>query len=237
MPANTDGRIIVSMDVVAYKQKALELFKCNETYERLLIKHLDSWHESTRIKVKQLSQLCADKSLFNSFTTTNPSLSYFYGLPKICKPQCPLRQITANIGIVTRALAGWLAQQLSTYLNSFYQSDIKNLQDFKWRQIIFDAENSTNLVKGVSLYIVSLFYKVPVDDFLGFVDRKNQQGDIVAPMLGVVFISLLKICIDGNLVIIYPIYGAMYWVLLDHQHTKIGPALSGVLGDFHCIVS
>ena len=50
----------------------------------------------------------------------------------------------------------------------------------------------------VSLDVVSLFSKVPVDDVLNFIERKIQQGEIVVPIPGAVFISLLKVCIDGN---------------------------------------
>ena len=172
MPADKGGRIVV-IDVGAYKRKAMGLLNDNETYERLVSNPLDSCNESSRRKIKQLSQLCQDKSIFKSFSTTNPSLSYFYGLPKIHKPQIPLRPIIANIGTVTRPLAGWLAQQLSPYLGTFSQSHIKNSQDYKGRLINFAAGNSTNLVKMVSLDVVSLFSKVPVDDVFEFYGPEN----------------------------------------------------------------
>ena len=50
----------------------------------------------------------------------------------------------------------------------------------------------------VTLDVVSSFSKVPVDDVLGFIDRKIQQGEIVVPIPRAVLILLLKVCIDGS---------------------------------------
>ena len=186
------------MDVEAYKQKAMELLNYNQTYERLVRNSLESCNESSRRKIKQLSLLCPDKSLFKSFTTTNPSLSYFYGLPKVHESQIPLRPILANIGTITKLLTGWLAQQLSPYLGTFSQSHIKSSHDYKGGLISFAAGNSTNLGKMVSLDVVYLFSKVPIDDVLVFIDQKIQHDEIVVPVSRDIFISLLKVCNDGN---------------------------------------
>ena len=62
----------------------------------------------------------------------------------------------------------------------------------------FARSHSTNIVKMVSLDVVSLFTRVPVQDVLNFLDRKIDAGDIVLPIPKAAFIGLVELCVNNN---------------------------------------
>ena len=96
------------------------------------------------------------------------------------------------------SLSAWLAKQLCLYLGRFWQSHIKNSQAYDRKLLYYVFHNSTKVVKIASLSIVTLFYQVPVDDGLAFMKWKLLRREITVPIPVSMFISLLKLCIQGN---------------------------------------
>ena len=177
MPADKGGKVVL-LGTDDYKRKALEILNNNEFYEKLTSNPLESKNSYVRSKLNRLAKSCADRTIFQKTATTNLSLSYFYGLSKLHKPGCPLCPIISNVGTVTRPLAGWLAQQLSPYLGKFSDLHLVNSLDYKERLQSFVRQHSTNCVKMVNLYIVSLLFNVPVEGVLTFIDAQIQNAGI-----------------------------------------------------------
>ena len=103
--------------------------------------------------------------------------SKFYGLPKIHKPDTPLRPIVSSSGPVTYGLAKELTKIIKPLVGNS-PHDINSTQDF------------VELVKKVALLprecvssydVTALFNSVPVDPALGIIKhllekRPNPQG-------------------------------------------------------------
>ena len=110
----------------------------------------------------------------NNFTEImdreNPTLAYFHGLPKIHKPNTPLRPVISNVGTITRPLAGWLAKSLTNHLGSFSTSHIKNSLDFKEKIQDFARNNDISALRMVSFDVESLFTNVPTDVVIDFIE-------------------------------------------------------------------
>ena len=83
-------------------------------------------------------------------------------------------------------------------IGRFQQSHIKNSQAYERKLLDYAFHNSTKVVKIASLGIVTLFSKVPVDDGLAFMNWKLLRREITVLILVIMFISLLKLCIQGN---------------------------------------
>ena len=122
------------------------------------------------------------------------SPSNFYGIPKIHTPGCPLRPIISNVGAVSRPLA----QQLSPYLGKFSEAHLSSTQLFKEKLVAFSSSNSTSQGRMASLDVTSLFTNVQSEDILNFIERKITANKIKLPIPRDIFMSLLRLCIEGN---------------------------------------
>ena len=107
-------------------------------------------------------------NLLKQFKVINPSLQYFYGLPKIHKDGVPLRPIISNVGSFSSKLSKWLRSILIPFVGKFSSSNIKHSQDF----VDKIKDLNCNSFKMLSLDIVSLFTNVPVNDVLEFLENK-----------------------------------------------------------------
>ena len=59
-----------------------------------------------------------------------PTMAYFYGSPKIHKPNCPLRPIIATCGTPQSRLAKWLSECLTPYLGKFSNAHLLHSTHF-----------------------------------------------------------------------------------------------------------
>ena len=82
-----------------------------------------------------------------------------YSLPKIHKPNNPLRPIIANSKCVSSKLSKWLASVLSIFVGRISKSHIRNSEDFITKLSGADVEGKTL----VSFDVVSLFTCVPIE--------------------------------------------------------------------------
>ena len=197
LPADKGGNAVV-MNRADYIHKASEILSDHDTYELLNSNPLCNVNKMVRSRVRQIASKCPDPQFFNRFYRQNPGLAYFYGLPKLHKEGCPLRQIISNVGTVTRPLAGWLAGILSPYLGTFSDAHLRNSLDFKNRFIEFAFNNSMQDVSLVSLDVKSLFTNVPLNLVVEFIDRKIESGHIQIPIPKPEFIALIELCVNNN---------------------------------------
>ena len=197
MPADKGGKIVI-MNTSDYEAKISELLADVQTYEEVHHNPLNNINKNIRAQIKNISHRCPDKKYLYRFLATNCSLSYIYGIPKIHKDNCPLRPIISNIGTIQRPIAGWLASLLTPYLGKFSEAHLMNSYQFKQKIKDFAAAQSTNLVKMVSLDVISLFTKVPIDNVIDFLGRKIDQKQIELPIPKDCFLELIRLCTNNN---------------------------------------
>ena len=124
----------------------------------------------------------------------NPSLPYFYGLPKIHKDNVPLRPIISNIGSYSCKLSKWLSDLLSPFVGKFSKSHIKHSEDFIGKI----REHNFGSAKMLSLDVVSLFTNVPVDDVLQFLENRLSAYQQELPLSVTKIIALVRLCVMSN---------------------------------------
>ena len=91
-----------------------------------------------------------------------------YGLPKIHKPEVPLRPLVSSIGSPTQALARYLVTQLQPYVEqakSYVRNSSHFIELIKKQQL--DKDDMM-----VSFDVVSLFPQVPVGEALTIIQTK-----------------------------------------------------------------
>jgi len=76
------GNNVVILDRSDYIRKAHSLLHDNSTYQKLRSNPYPAVIESFRKNLKRIAAKCPDPKFFDRFRTINPSIPYFYGLPK-----------------------------------------------------------------------------------------------------------------------------------------------------------
>ncbi|XP_077528258.1 uncharacterized protein LOC144139901 [Haemaphysalis longicornis] len=157
LPADK-GNCTVVLDRQAYESKVQDLFDCS-TYEKLK-------KDPTPQVQRELNKLLANifkkypdfRSLYLRLICRNGSAPGFYGLPKIHKPDVPLRPIVDFTTSPLRALSNFLHQVLSPLVGKT-PTHVKNAGHFVElvSQVPIDPGD-----RLVSFDVVSLFTSVPV---------------------------------------------------------------------------
>ena len=131
---------------------------------------------------------------FDRFFRTNPSLPYFYGLPKTHKPDVPLRPIISSCNSVNHPLARWLASTLSPFVGTFSDAHVSQSTDFldKVRNLpTCDAEL-------LSFDVNALFTNVPLNDVLEFLERKLADRSDDLPIPADRLMDLIRLYVSNN---------------------------------------
>ena len=188
---------MVIMDRQGYINKANSLLN-QKTYRSI------PWDPTNTIKNKLISILKRVKNQTGLDSLTNKSMyptgcvpPRFYGLPKIHKPDSPLRPIVSSCGSVTYGVA----RELATILNPLVGRSphhINNTQDF------VEQVKHITLVPGECLssyYVSALFTSVSVDPALNII-RDLLEKDHTLKERTVLAISdiilLLEFCLKNT---------------------------------------
>jgi hypothetical protein len=164
------GRAIVVMNTNDYDRKISDLLLDKKTYLRIT----DRRRNPTSKVEQDLNKLLRDiksewsdndnnlpqinEKLYDHLHSSSASPATFYGLPKIHKPDIPLRPITSSISFPTYNLSKHLVIVLSPLIKGRYT--VRNSTDFS--KSIKDMSISTDEVM-VSFDVVSLFTSIPVN--------------------------------------------------------------------------
>jgi hypothetical protein len=119
---------------------------------------------------------------------------HLYGLPKVHKPDIPLRPIVSSIGSPCYALAGFLHKILSP-LAGKSESFVKNSAHFVQLLKSVNLQPPDTLV---SFDVVSLFTNVPVDEALQVISNKLHNDDTLAERSALqaeAIMELLEVCL------------------------------------------
>ena len=156
---------MVIMDRQDYINKANHLLNQN-TYRSITKDPTSSIKNEVIMIFKRVkNQTGLDSNTYKSMYPTGCAPPKFYGLPKIHKPDTPLRPIGSSCGSVTYGVAKELAKILKPLVGKS-PHHITNTQDFveQARQIILEP------AECLSSYDVSaLFTSVPVDPALNII--------------------------------------------------------------------
>ncbi len=189
------GNATVIMNRTDYDGKVKEILSTS-TYRKL---KNDPTASTERKVTKHLLGLRKSESLSaNLYRRLHPSASTcpkFYGLPKIHKPDVPLRPIVASRGSPTYNLAQHLTKILKPLVGNT-QHHVLNSSSFI--QEIKDLHLGPNDVM-VSFDVVSLFTNVPVDETCNIIRGKLLEDTNLheRTQLSVVeIVDLLKLCLS-----------------------------------------
>ena len=194
--SDKDGKIVI-LDKDLYISKAMDLLNDASTYEKL---NKDPSKTIAAEFYKNVRKIGGNKrcnEILEKLKCINPTLPYFYGLPKTHKDGIPLRPIVSNKSSFMYKISKWLANLLSPFLGTFSPSHIKHSEDFICK---FNNSNiPTQNIKLLSLDVESLFTKVPINDVLTFLSNKLQPYEDHFPVGLGKTIELIKLCVTNNI--------------------------------------
>jgi hypothetical protein len=157
--------------------------KVDRKEQKLLSKHktallTDLKHPTAKVERKEQKLLSKHKTalltdLKHKLTPYHSKPSHLYSLPKIHKPDIPLRPTVSSIGSPCNALAGFLHKILNL-LAGKSESFVKNSGHFVQ---LLKSVNLQSLDTFVSFDDVSLFTNVPVDEALQVIRNKRHNND------------------------------------------------------------
>lgn len=182
------GNVTVAMNKEDYIEKSNLLLNDIETYKLINKDPTTSVETSCNKLIKTLK----DKKYITQETaknliTYNGTCPKYYGLPKVHKPDVPLRPIVSCIGASTQPLAKFVSNILELSFRTFNKFRIKDTFDFAERI------NNKRLPQGfalVSFDVVSLFTNIPLDLVI---DTLNKHFNLIEPNTIVPKSEFLKI--------------------------------------------
>ena len=131
------GRSVVVMDKDEYKEKVSVLLNDTNTYLKITDKRSNPTSSVEKDLNKLLLNIKEEKNgdisqigpgLYKKLYCSNSTPASFYGLPKIHKPERPLRPITSSIGSPTYAVSKHLVSILSPLRRNRFS--VKNSLEF-----------------------------------------------------------------------------------------------------------
>ena len=154
------GNCVVVMDTDDYNNKASDLLDNRNTYSLLK-------NDPTKTTERKLNKILLElkksekisESLYKRLHSSDGLPPRFYGLPKIHKPQIPLRPIVSFVDSPTYNLSSYLANILEPLVGNT-NCHVKNSYEFA--SFIKDIK-LTEDEELVSFDVVSLFTNIPVD--------------------------------------------------------------------------
>ena len=219
------GNCVVVMDKIEYREKALSLLSDKNTYTVLK-------SDPTRKTQRDLNAklLLLKKSNIISETTykmlySSDGLSpRFYGLPKIHKPEIPLRPIVSFVNSPTYGVSSFLAKILSPVVGNT-ENTVKN--SYHFAEFIRGKTLNADEVL-VSFDVISLFTKIPVDLAIK-VARKRLRQDVTLSQRTSMpiedIIDLLSFCLNTT----YFVFDGIYYQQVFG--TAMGSPVSAVIAN------
>ena len=215
------------MNTTEYNNKVNRLLDDQNTYEKL--NSLPSVKTIQKDFNKQLKDICKTipennirEILLKNVSDKNPSLPYFYGIPKAHKPGCPLRPIVSTRNAPQSKLAKWLAESLSEYLGRFSPSHLLHSYDFTDR--LRKLRNHKG--KMISLDVNALFTNVALDFVLDKLVEKEREG-IFKPRVPInILTDLIRLCVSST---VFQFNGVGY---RQKFGVAMGSPLSPILANF-----
>ena len=192
IPPADKGRVTVVMDKTDYRDKMDELVNDKQTYEVLKRDPTPALQRKLNSKLLQLKKADAiDIRRYNRLRCPVPQPAKLYGLPKLHKPNVPMRPIVSFCGSPT--------YELSKYLTTI----LKPLTD-ESRHKLQSTENFIDAIKTlqvpddhklVSFDVKSLFTSIPLQLALDCTETAINNSTLQLPLLTNDLMDLLNLCL------------------------------------------
>ncbi|BHF81330.1 hypothetical protein SprV_0702446000 [Sparganum proliferum] len=217
------GRATVVLDKSEYVAKAQQLLNDNQSY-----KVIDSDPMKALVgKInKSLNQMRNEKAIsekdWRQMKPQDAALARFYGLPKIHKPNVPLRPIVALKGTPTYGLAKWLAKHLKKLTDGSKHTAVSSTHFLERLKGVIIAPDEIM----VSFDVVSLFTSIPKELAMRVVDDllKKRYDEEGKPFKRRHAMELLDYCLRTY----FTFNGQIYEQI---QGTPMGSPISGYLAE------
>ena len=225
LPADKGNKTVV-MDKSEYKEKIVNLLD-DKAYCKLKRDPTTTTDRKISETLKDLQKNGEiDEKLRSKITPQHSYLPQLYGLPKLHKPNIPLRPIVSSIGSTTYQLAKELTRVLSP-LRGQTDSYIKNSHHFV-QKISSLSLGSTDIM--VSFDVKSLFTKVPIVECLDIIKQRLEEDDTLADrtlMTPLTITNLVKRCMDSTF------FGFDDEIYEQVEGAPMGSPLSPVIADLY----
>ena len=161
------GGGVVILDSDAYARKMGELLSAGQTYSRVPKGNAARKAGEFNKNVRSILRNSVGGRSLEWLLEDTPRTPTMRGLPKVHKPNVPLRPITSGIGSAPHRLAKVLAKPLSERLGEISGCHLRNSADFKSQVSRLSMEGK----QMISFDVSALFTNVPVDEALEAAER------------------------------------------------------------------
>ena len=227
LPADK-GNATVVMERSSYEQKVADLLD-DDSYVRISKDPTKKTERTLNEKLKELERSGElDKHLRSRFTAQHSYTPQLYAcLPKIHKPDIPLRPIVASIGSATYNLEKELARIISPLrgkTDSYVRTPKILCRKFKISIAIHDSEIM------VSFDVKSLFTKVPMDEALEIMQEKLKNDETLEDRTSFsakTITNLIKFCMKTTY------FGFKDKIYQQLDGAPMGSPLSPIIADLY----
>ena len=199
------GNVTVIMDKESYNDKVIELVADTEVYKVLKSDPTTRFQNSSNKLIGELKS-----SAFINADTAKSLLNYnsvpprFFGLPKVHKPNCPLRPIVSTINAPTSKLSKFMANILKNSFADYFEYSIKD--SFSFASIINDFQLPDDYVI-ISLDVISLFTNISLEISIKIITDEWPRIQNNTNIPKDVFIKIIRFLFDSN----YFTYNGRYY--------------------------
>ncbi|XP_065568918.1 uncharacterized protein LOC136032575 [Artemia franciscana] len=188
------GNAIVILNDTEYVSKSLNLLSDNKVYEKVDINAVKTTYDNVKKALDNLSltNRINDK-LSRSLLPVRPVIPRFYGVPKIHKPDIPLRPIVSTVGSATQKLERYLAGILRSITLSSKHT-IRNTKE------VVDRLNSINIGENTTMCsfdVVSLFTSIPLPRLIPALEKDGSWRELTS-LDSTEIIILTSLCLSNT---------------------------------------
>ncbi len=219
------GNCVVVMDKIEYREKALSLLSDKNTYTVLKSDPTGKTQRDLNAKLLLLKKSnIISETTYKMLYSSDGLSPRFYGLPKIHKPEIPLRPIVSFVNSPTYGVSSFLAKILSPVVGNT-ENTVKN--SYHFAEFIRGKTLNADEVL-VSFDVISLFTKIPVDLAIK-VARKRLRQDVTLSQRTSMpiedIIDLLSFCLNTT----YFVFDGIYYQQVFG--TAMGSPVSAVIAN------
>ena len=219
------GNCVVVMDKHDYREKALSLLNNINTYSILKSDPTGKTQRGLNAKLLLLKKSnIISKATYEKLYSSDGLSPRFYGLPKIHKPEIPLRPIVSFVNSPTYGVSGFLAKILSPVVGNT-ENTVKNSCHFA--EFVRGKTLKADQVL-VSFDVVSLFTNIPVDVAIKVATKRLGQDATLLQRTSLPvedIIDLLSFCLNTT----YFVFEGCYYQQVFG--TAMGSPVSAVIAN------
>lgn len=190
------GNVTVIMDKLSYLEKISSLLDDEDTYSTLSKNPTESIQRKLNDLLSEIGKNNSiDSSLIKSLKCYNGISPKCYGLPKIHKPQAPLRPIVSYVGSPL--------YNISKFLSNVLSKSLLNRTNYNLKDTFTFVEEVKNFVLPqdfilISLDVVSLFTNISLDLVIQNVEKYWVLIEENTPFNKRDFIRLIRFVFNNN---------------------------------------